>query len=297
MAASEREAFLKVGMKDIEVGKPLRHSLYDGNRTLLLKRGIVIESVRQCEMLVERGLYRALNERPAPLPSHDVSDEPLPASESSSTLEATRIRIGDLLTLQSDDSQPRLDVKLIGFLKGCGLIVTVPNSGGQLAMLKEGQTFVARFFSGKNAFAFTTTLSKQSSIPFPHLYLTYPRQVHGLEIRKSSRISVDIIAAITLHDEGSSAAGKIVNLSIGGAALSTRNALGESGDNIKIKFKVLINDIEYYLAFDGIICGISEQLQDANVAVLHGIKFVNFDPTMQLALSALVYQKLADGAS
>jgi c-di-GMP-binding flagellar brake protein YcgR len=296
MISEERDGFFKVGMGDVEIGRPLRHSLYDGNRELLLRRGYVIETARQCELLVERGLYRSHNERPEP-PAREVVEDAPPASGNLSTLEMTQIRIGDTMTLDGVDNVPRLDVKLIGYLKGSGLIVTVPQSDGQFVMLKEGQTFVVRFFSGKNAFAFTTTVNKQSSAPFPHLYLAYPRAVHGLEIRKASRANVDIIAAVELDHAEGSAAGKIVNLSIGGAALRTRKAIGETGDEIKIKFKVLINDNEYYLAFAAVICSATEQSVDGGVSVLHGIKFIDFDPSMQLALSALVYQKIADGTA
>ena len=62
----EQGGFVKVGVSDVEVGKPLAHPLYDGNRKLLLKRGHVVESAHQRELLIERGLYRNLSERYVP---------------------------------------------------------------------------------------------------------------------------------------------------------------------------------------------------------------------------------------
>ena len=299
MAIEEQARFVKVESSDIQVGKPLPHPLYDGNRRLLLKRGYVVESVHQCELLVERGLYRNLNERSAPpnQPSSVAGDAPA-SRETITTLDATKIRIGDPLSMQKSSEDPRLVVKLIGYVKNKGLIVTVPGSDGELIMLKDGQSFVCRFFSGQNAYAFTTTVAKQTSVPFPHLHLSYPREVRGLEIRKGSRIEVELIAAISSDGEGESksGSGKIVNISTGGGALRSKHPLGEKGDVISVKFKITVSDIQTYIVFDSIVRTISQDQGDPNMPYLHGLQFLDPDPNMAMALAAFVYQKIVDEA-
>lgn len=290
--------FVKVGPSDVEVGKPLLHPLYDGNRNLLLKRGYVIESIHQCEMLMERGLYRNFNEHPAfrdPLPVAEA----VPASrETMTTLEASHLRVGDNLQMQSTAEAPRLLVKVIGYLKNRGLIVTVPEADGEFVMLKDGMSFIVRFFSGQHAYAFTSTVVKQTSMPFPHVYLSYPREVRGLEIRKDSRIDVDLIAAIGMEGEGAAAsgAGKIVNLSTGGAALRTKTRIGKKGDTISVKFKLLIHDIQSYTVFDSIIRTVTEDGSDPAMPYLYGLQFINPEPSMTLAVAAFVYQKMVGDA-
>ncbi|MDP3441055.1 MAG: flagellar brake domain-containing protein [Azonexus sp.] len=259
MAGEKQSEFIKVGANDVEVGKPLLNPLYDSNRILLLKRGAIIESARQCELLIERGLYRNLNERAAPLDSAPVAKEALTSRESISTLEATKIRIGDALQMQSSPDAPRLTVKLIGYLKNRGLIVSVPEAEGEFVMLKEGQSFIVRFFSGQNAYAFTSVVARQTSVPFPHVHLSYPREVRGLEIRKDSRIDVDLIASVSVEGETGVTAGKIVNLSTGGAALRTKGRLGSKGDIISVKFKISINDMQSFAVFDSLICSIADE--------------------------------------
>lgn len=291
--------FVKVSPNDVQVGKPLPHPLYDGNRNLLLKRGCVIESVHQCEMLMARGLYRNFNERSGaaldPLP---VADEVPTSRETITTLDVSHIRIGDTLQMQSTAEAPRLLVKVIGYLKNRGLIVTVPEADGEFVMLKDGLSFIVRFFSGQHAYAFTSTVVKQTSMPFPHVYLSYPREVRGLEIRKDSRIDVDLIAAIGMEGEGAAAsgAGKIVNLSTGGAALRTKTRVGKKGDTISIKFKLLIHDIQSYTVFDSIIRTVTEDSSDPTMPYLYGLQFVNPEPPMTLAVAAFVYQKMVGDA-
>ncbi len=292
----EQGGFVKVGVSDVEVGKPLAHPLYDGNRKLLLKRGHVVESAHQRELLIERGLYRNLSERYVPPASGgpQVAEEAPPSRETITTLEATKIRIGDPLHMQSSADAPRLLVKLIGYLKNRGLIVTVPGADGEFVMLKDGQSFVMRFFSGQNAYAFTATVARQTSVPFPHLYLSYPREVRGLEIRKGSRIDVELIAAVTSEgDEGTkSGSGKIVNISTGGGALRSKNPLGSKGDTISIKFKITVSEIQTFIVFDSVIRTITKDAADPNMPYLHGLQFLDPDPGMAMALAAFVYQKI-----
>lgn len=296
MAIDEQASFVKVAASDVEVGKPLPHPLYDGNRKLLLKRGYVVESIHQCELLVERGLYRNLSERSVPAGQAPVAADAPPSRETITTLEATKIRTGDPLHMQSSADAPRLQVKLIGYLKNRGLIVTVPGSDGEFVMLKDGQSFVVRFFSGQNAYAFTATVARQTSVPFPHLYLSYPREVRGLEIRKGSRIDVELIAAITSDGDGGakSGSGKIVNISTGGGALRAKAPLGSKGDVISVKFKILVGDIQTFIVFDSIIRTVTQDKADALMPYLHGLQFLNPDPNMAMALAAFVYQKIVD---
>lgn len=291
MALDEQSGFVKVGLNDVEVGKPLADPLYDVNRKLLLKRGYVVENIRQCELLIERGLYRNLRERAAGSP---VAEDAPPSRETLTTLEGTRIRVGDQLYMQSSGEAPRMIVKLIGYLKNRGLIVSVPEVDGEFAMLKDGQSFIIRFFSGQNAYAFTSTVARQTSVPFPHVHLSYPREVRGLEIRKGSRIDVDLIAAVGMEgDEGSkSGSGKIVNISTGGGALRAKVPLGNKGDVINVKFKVLIGDIQSFLVFDSIIRTVTQDKSDQAMPYLHGLQFHNADQSMTLALAAYVYQKI-----
>ena len=296
----DQSGFVKVSMSDVEVGKPLAHPLYDGNRKLLLKRGYVVESVRQCELLMERGLYRNVNERFAPPLSGGppVAEEAPPSRETITTLEATKIRIGDPLHMQSSAEAPRLLVKLIGYAKNRGLIVTVPGTDGEFVMLKDGQSFVLRFFSGQNAYAFTATVAKQTSVPFPHVYLSYPREVRGLEIRKGSRIDVELIAAITAEgDEGTrSGSGKIINISTGGGAMRAKAPLGSKGETISVKFKITVSEIQTFIVFDSIIRTVAKDLADPNMPYLHGLQFLDPDPNMAMALAAFVYQKIVHEA-
>lgn len=267
--------FAKVALADIEVGQPLRWNLYTENRELRLRQGEVLASLEAVDALVSEGVFRVLSN--AERLAREV------------TFETTRVRIGDAIQLEVSPELPRFVVSLIGYLKNKGIIVTPPESAGGLVMLREGQAFVGRFFSGQSAYAFSTSLVKQTSVPFPHLHLAYPRDLRVQEVRKSPRIDVQMIAAIELIDGEGQFSGKICNLSATGAALRTKQRMASKGDKLRVKFKLRIHGMETFLTVPCEVRMATENRDDPSMPFLWGLHFIDPDHHAHFALSAYVY--------
>jgi c-di-GMP-binding flagellar brake protein YcgR len=237
----------------------------------------------------------------APLANEEESSERAKGEQDSDrlvSLEDIKLNIGDSFQIQtqSRNSENRYYVKLIGYLKGKSVLVTAPEHEGNLCYVKEGQTFVIRFFSGKNAYAFTSSVTRASSVPFPHIHLAYPSQVRGLVVRSGERVNTRIICAVSLQDDTKTVAapGMLTNISVGGALLSSRVKLGKKNDLLAIKFRVLISGIEFYMTIDAAICSV---IKDDSGEFLHGLRFAGLPNDMAIALTAYVYHKLAESNS
>lgn len=284
---------------ELQVGKPVPWSLYDEAQNLLMARGVVIESASQLEQLRLRGLFRKLH-LGAPLKSDGTEQRAEAQREQWKPLEDIGLTIGDTLHLQSQaaGSATRHAVRLIGFLRGKGLIVTTPTQDGKVLLMREGQSFVVRFFSGKSIYAFSTSIFKVANVPYPHLHLTYPNQVKGLIVRRGARAGVRLIAAVQ-DANGTSAAASLEDLSTGGCSLTAKCVLGESGERIQIKFRVSINEVEHYLDTCGIIRSVNwdtTQIGDGPQP-RHGVQFVDLTPNDQIALTAFVYHALHESTA
>ena len=279
---------------ELHVGQPAPWSLYDQNNQLLLARGTVVESPRQLEQLMLRGLFRKLDIRDNVAPRPEARSEDPPTREEIRGLDEIKLCIGDILHLQSqtEGTSVRYAVKLIGFLRGKGLIVSTPAHDGKVLLMRDGQGFVVRVFSGKSVYAFPTSIFKVTNVPYPHLHLTWPSQVKGLVVRRGARAKVSLIAAI--RDARSKAgAANLGNLSIGGCSLSAKTSLGAIADRLGIKFRVTINEVEQYIDLEGIIRSISRETDASGVEVIqYGIQFVDVPAGDQLALTAYVYHAL-----
>lgn len=64
----------RIGIAEIKIGSPLPWDVYDGTRKLLLSKGFIVESARQAEALVERGLFAEA----APSAKTSIVDAPPP---------------------------------------------------------------------------------------------------------------------------------------------------------------------------------------------------------------------------
>lgn len=287
---------------EIEPGRPVPWNVYDAHGNLVLRRGAVIDGAARLEALFGKALFRPRTSGVASPGSRRDGREvdggaQEGAVEQTVTLDAIKLSIGDPLQIQAqtDGTDNRHYVRLIGYLKGRSVLVTVPEVDGRLCLVREGQAFVVRFFAGKNAYAFTANVLRSSNVPFPHIHLSYPSQVRGLMIRTGERVPVQIICAIAVQ-QGSrtvSAAGLLTNLSVGGAMISSKARLGEKGELLSIKFRIDIREVEVLATIDATIRYVS---QDESGDFLHGVQFAGLPDELAIALTAFVYQKLAESA-
>ncbi len=291
-------AFIPVRCGEVDLGLPLPWAVYDNQHHLLLKAGSLLDSQEELDALLERGLFRQRRDTGSTSRRDGQSagdgGQSDQAGGRSMTLDETRLAIGDPFQLQSqaEGADHRHYVRLIGYLKGKSVLVTNPEEDGHLCLVREGQTFVVRFFSGRNAYAFTTGVLRSSTMPFPHLHLGYPAQVRALTVRAGERVSVHIICAIVLQ-EGTrtvSAAGVLTNLSISGAQVRSKQCLGRKGDPVSIKFRLSIGEIDLLAVIDATVCTVS---QGDSGEYVHGVQFAGLPDDLAIALTAFVYQKLA----
>lgn len=292
--------FMPVRKIDVAIGKPLPYSLYDGDRNLLLRAGCVVQTQNQLDTLSEKGLYRnpsastGRDRRDAIEPDADALGDK--GRESQFALDEIKLAIGDNLQLQgaAEGDTSRYAVKLIGYLKGKSVIVSTPTVDNKFAFIREGQSFVVRMFRGKAAYAFAASVFKSANVPFPHLHLTYPSSVRGLVIRSGARARVNIISA-AVDPRGKSHAATMCDISTGGGMLVSGVQIGDVGETLKLKFRVMLNGEEHYLhpvavvrsilVGDGSADGIPAGFQ-------HGLQFLEIPPAESLALTTLVYERL-----
>lgn len=221
-----------------------------------------------------------------------------PTTETRLTLEEARLQIGDLVSLQMqrDNAVLRYSVKLVGMLKGRSVLVTSPMVDGHYLLMRDGQSFILRAFSGKSAYAFATEILKTVNTPYPYLHLAYPREVRSLVVRKGSRADVKVICAVaSCEDATLQAAGTITNISVGGALITFKESFGHKGEHIVVKFKAVVNGIEALLELKSAIRAINvDPTGDTDMPYRLGVQFIDIPPEDSIPLLAFVYQELLE---
>jgi c-di-GMP-binding flagellar brake protein YcgR len=229
--------------------------------------------------------------------SDNSTVDPKPGADlpNGNTAQLSGIRLvpGEFLHLQtlSETNPKRYQVSIIGAHAPQSVLVSAPMIMGKLLFIKEGKQLLVRGFVGKDAFAYRANVIKSALTPYPYLHLSYPESVQSMRIRKSVRVAVEIVAAVSTPTTDMAA--RIVDLSSGGARLSANQKLGEDGAEITLKFRVYAGDQDVYLTIQAAIrSGMPDDSQPGMFNT--GVEFINLEGQQRLCLENQIYQRLLD---
>tara|TARA_R110002051_G_scaffold17586_2_gene51376 strand:- start:239084 stop:239956 length:873 start_codon:yes stop_codon:yes gene_type:complete len=277
--------------QEVSVGKPLQWDLLDAKGSVLMEQSRIIDSEPLLAQLLKMGLYRAAPERNAAEEKLDVAGNGAASEVQISSLSQIQLAPGDLVQLQTlhPTHAERYQVRMIGFYAPVSLMVTSPTVQGRLVFVKEGQQFLVRGFVGKDAVAYKTRVIKSNLAPFPYLHLAYPETVQSMRIRGSSRVSVELVTAVS--GPAGQASAKIVDLSCGGARMMSPRPVAEKGDDVKLSFRINPSGLDVYLTINAKVRAVSCD-ETANSQVATGVEFVDLNEQDRLYLTNMVYQNL-----
>jgi len=303
MSISDSVVPLRIG--DIAVGKPLPWPVYGPNKKLLLREGHVIDTQQQLELLIKTGLYRSSTwsssglrvKTAAPVEPKKIED----AEAKSFSFEDLKPKVGDAIQLQVKDD--RYPVKLMGYVKGSTIMVTTPVFDGGVMLLREGQPVVVRSFSGKDAYAFSSSILRVCNSPLPYLHLAYPKMVQSVAVRKTARADFNLIGTVTNISNPETAASRpvrIADLSINGASFTMSELVGDKGDNLNLSFRVKLNEIEASLAVT-VCCTVRSVISESAIGATaekfrYGVQFTDVPTDVSLLMQNMIYQKLLEHA-
>lgn len=263
----------------------------DAEGGILLEQSHIIDSQLLLAQLLKVGLFRAAPERQSPEEKLDVAGHGAAAETQISSLSQIQLAPGDLVQLQTlhPAHAERYQVRMIGFYAPVSLMVTSPTIQGRLVFVKEGQQFLVRGFVGKDAVAYKTRVIKSNLAPFPYLHLAYPETVQSMRIRGSSRVSVELVTAVS--GPAGQASAKIVDLSCGGARMMSANPVAEKDDQVKLSFRINPAGLDVYLSINAKVRTVTRD-ETANRQVATGVEFVDLKEQDRLYLTNMVYQNL-----
>jgi hypothetical protein len=296
---NEDQFLLPVGKAEIPLGKPLAFAAYDSDHNLLLNQGDVVSSQHQIDTLLRQGLFRERGNPASPAASEVQNESPLPSGKPLGEklgFDAVKLMPGDALQLQPllEGQTERFSVHVIGVMKPKSVLVTAPIVDGKLIFVRDGQTYLVRAFSGLNVCAFKARILKSQLQPFPYLHLSYPDSVQAMRIRKTMRAPASIIVAVHESEEGrQSGAGKIIDLSVGGARIHSPMKIGVKDQTVWLSFRVLLGDMEEYVKTPAVIRSIGEEDDDQGKRMnVFGLQFGELTQSQRLIIMNLVYQHL-----
>jgi c-di-GMP-binding flagellar brake protein YcgR len=203
-------------------------------------------------------------------------------------MDDVRWQVGETFFLHQQGLSARYTARFIGYIKNRTVLVTMPIVDDKYVLIRDGQIFIVRAFSGKKAYAFSAFVVKSVHSPHPYLHLSYPKELSCATIRHRARIPVNIIASVSMDNQKENVAAIIADMSLGGASANIKHPFGEVGQRGRIKFK--INAVGETAFVDLAIILRSIVPSDNGGGCKHGYEFTELSTHDRLVLSAYFHQ-------
>jgi len=198
---------------------------------------------------------------------------------------------GDRLQIHcpSHPDRARHISRVVGFVDGVSLLVTVPAPRGVRAGFLENELVVVQAFSRNSVFVFRSTVLKVSRLPFDYMHLSFPDRIDSSVIRKAARVRVAIDARATPAG-GAAQPARLGNLSATGALVVAAQPLGEVGDRLRLEFQVALHDVVSDISAEATILNVSGE----SGALRYGVEFAGLPPSERMILRSLIYQQMIE---
>lgn len=224
--------------------------------------------------------------------------------EPGDTLLSLDLGIGDALQLQDHSiANGRYYARLIGFLNKAGVVVTHPVKDGKPLPVEDGKSLLVRGFSGRKTYEFNAYVVASSAFPYPHLHLTFPKRIECMTMRGALRIKPRSLSGWIEPAKADATVMKmpmvIVDMSTSGLRVHAKRHFGGIGDEIKVMFRLPIDDEEQVFSIPSIIRKSYDETLPVDLGgtevTTYGIEFLHAEGSVRMALQGYIYRTMAEG--
>jgi len=154
------------------------------------------------------------------------------------------IPFGKNLHLEVASTKERYTVRVVGCLPNNTLIVSAPMIDGKSVLLRDTTIINARFMMGTRVCAFVSKVIKMCRDPGIYFHISYPKEVESSVIREKVRLETNLISIVKplSHKKSIEKAdsGILVDLSLGGAKLISKNDFGYENNFLDLVVKLVV---------------------------------------------------------
>ncbi|MFP5212459.1 MAG: HD domain-containing phosphohydrolase [Acidobacteriota bacterium] len=196
-------------------------------------------------------------------------------AKSAARLNQITIEVGTQLMIQFGSHPERFRASLVGLEAGEFLILRIPEELPIQLVLQQGRPVVSRYALAGTVYGFKTVVLSHTLDPVRLLFLSYPRTIEKIELRKDRRIECFFPAEVQI--EQVECAGVVTDISVGGCKISVKHAGGIAalkkvvGGSIALRTQLFGDDRPR--PFYGKVRNVS----GAQGKIILGVQFVNLN--------------------
>ncbi|WP_219704053.1 flagellar brake protein [Marinomonas lutimaris] len=189
------------------------------------------------------------------------------------------VPIGTNVQVEFISPPGRYMVKVLGNIPRSSLIVSCPKLNGKNILVRESQVVNVRLMLSTHVCAFSSKIAKSYMEPAAHLHIAHPSYVETSEVRQAVRVETRLISNIEPNglttSIGESSSAIIIDLSLGGAKLISKEDFGSVNQTMRLACNVKIGPYSHILKLDCEIRSQEIQMLEQVQATLVDNDFLN----------------------
>ncbi|QUX91905.1 flagellar brake protein [Marinomonas sp. A3A] len=189
------------------------------------------------------------------------------------------VPIGTNVQVEFISPPGRYMVKVLGNIPRSSLIVSCPKLNGKNILVRESQVVNVRLMLSTHVCAFSSKIAKSYMEPAAHLHIAYPSYVETSEVRQAVRVETRLISNIEPNGLATSIGGSssaiVIDLSLGGAKLISKEDFGSVNQTMRLACNVKIGPYSHILKLDCEIRSQEIQMLEQVQATLVDNDFLN----------------------
>ncbi|NLQ18808.1 flagellar brake protein [Marinomonas sp. M1K-6] len=161
------------------------------------------------------------------------------------------VPMGTSVQLEFISPPGRHMVKVLGNIPGRSLMLSTPKLNGKNILVREGQVVNVRLMLSTHVCAFSSKVAKSYLEPAAHIHIAYPSYVETSEVRQAVRVETRLISNLEPDDSavsiGASSSAIIIDLSLGGAKLISKEDFASVNQTMRLVCNVKIGPYSHIL--------------------------------------------------
>ncbi|MCJ8337188.1 MAG: flagellar brake protein [Pseudomonadales bacterium] len=204
--------------------------------------------------------------------------------------------VGAKVVIEMLSPRRKIALELLGFIEGKSILVSAPRkSAGYSAKSLEGVMLKVHIMMQGRICTFMSRLMKVMPEPYGYWHLAYPVSFDVSNIRKNTRVALQLPVSIEFQDQQRGQNFEIPNMvyctdvSLQGLGIEAPQVLGELGDQYFVTMRLKIAGVDQLLLTSLILRSVKTS---AAGIVLHGLEFQDNEDEAKVLIAAYVYKEI-----
>lgn len=204
-----------------------------------------------------------------------------------------------LQVVPAEAEAQRMHCQYVGAVPGRAILTTIPKAlavvhGQHSRVLRAGDRLKVGLLAANGPASFMAEVVSTAGMPFPLLYLAYPKSINLSQSRRHDRVHVSLPVRVQ-NQAGGQHPAEISDLSLSGGRLMSEGPLGGLGESVRCTMSLQIDGLNREVTINSKIRALHGP-DNTDSHYLYGLEFEQMSDEVLLTLRSYIHYQMESRA-